>query len=87
MPTINTEPKLNKNFRFDLGNNSSSRAFFCCLRHKKDSYEEIGSRRLLATIKRLKYRQVLHPRLFESAGGRVRERSGVSVVVRQEEER
>ena len=59
MPTVNTEPRFNKNFKFDLRNNSSSRSFFCCLRHKKDSYEEIGSKRLLATIKRLKYRQVL----------------------------
>lgn len=28
LPTINTEPELNKNFTFDLGNNSSSRGFF-----------------------------------------------------------
>lgn len=59
MPTINTEPELNKNFQFDLGNNSSSRAFFCCRRTKKNVYEEIGSQTLLAEIKKAKYRQVM----------------------------
>ena len=28
LPTVNTEPELNKDFVFDLGNNSSSRGFF-----------------------------------------------------------
>jgi esterase/lipase superfamily enzyme len=59
MPTVNTEPELNKNFVFDLGNNSSSRGFYCCRRNKKGSYEEIGSKGLLAAIKESKYRQVL----------------------------
>lgn len=59
MPTINTEPELNKEFEFDLKNNSSSRAFFCCRRNKKNSHEEIGSKNLLAAIKTSKYRQVL----------------------------
>jgi hypothetical protein len=56
MPTINTEPELNTEFTFDLGNNSSSRAFFCCRRKEKDSYEEIGSKNLLAAIKSSKCR-------------------------------
>jgi esterase/lipase superfamily enzyme len=59
MPTINTEPELNKAFTFDLGNNSSSRAFFCCRRKGKDAYEEIGSKSLLTAIKSSKSRQVL----------------------------
>jgi len=56
MPTVNTEPELNKEFQFDLGNNSSSRSFFCCHRHKKDTYQEIGSKNLLAAVKTSKYR-------------------------------
>lgn len=59
MPTINTEPALNKNFVFDLGNNSSGRAFFCCRRIKKGVYEEIGSKGLLTAIKESKHQQVL----------------------------
>ena len=59
MPTINTEPELNKDFKFDDENNSSSRSFFCCRRSKKNAYEEIGSKNLLAAIKSSKYRQVL----------------------------
>jgi len=59
MPTVNTEPDLNKTFDFDLKNNSSSRSFFCCRRHKKGSYEEIGSKSLLTTLKESKYRQIL----------------------------
>ena len=59
MPTINTEPKLNKKFVFDLGNNSSNRAIFCCRRTKKDTHEEIGSKELLSVIKSSKCKQVL----------------------------
>lgn len=59
MPTVNTEPELNSNFVFDLGNNSSSRGFFCCNRVKKGVAEEIGSKKFLAAIKASKYRQVL----------------------------
>ena len=59
MPTVNTEPEFNKDFVFDLKNNSSSRSFFCCLRHKKGKYEEIGSMKMLQTLKAAKYRQVL----------------------------
>ena len=59
MPTVNTEPELNRNFEFDLGNNASNRAFFCCRRHKKGSYEEIGSKALLSEIKKSRYRQVV----------------------------
>lgn len=59
MPTVNTEPAFNTNFQFDLGNNSSSRAFFCCRKTGKDSYEEIGSQNLLSEIKKSAYRQVL----------------------------
>lgn len=59
LPTVNTEPELNKNFIFDLGNNSSSRGFFCCERTKENKYEEIGSQGLLSKIKSSKYRQVL----------------------------
>ena len=59
MPTINTEPELNMDFKFDLENNSSNRAFFCCRRKKKDSHEEIGGKNLLSEIKKSKYRQVL----------------------------
>ncbi|MBD5804362.1 hypothetical protein AZOA_38050 [Azoarcus sp. Aa7] len=59
MPTHNTEPDLNPDFAFDLGNNASSRAFYCCRRKKKDSYEEIGSKALLSAIKESKHRQVL----------------------------
>jgi len=59
MPTVNTEPELNKDFVFDLQNNSSSRSFFCCVRHKKGRYEEIGSMNLLKTLKTAKVRQVL----------------------------
>ncbi|MCL2885746.1 MAG: alpha/beta hydrolase, partial [Betaproteobacteria bacterium] len=59
MPTINTEPEFNRNFVFDLKNNSSSRSFFCCQRHKKGQYEEIGSAALLQALKNSKYRQVL----------------------------
>ncbi len=58
MPTVNTEPELNKNFVFDLKNNSSSRSFFCCRRHKKGQYEEIGPQ-LLQTLKTAKCRQIL----------------------------
>lgn len=59
MPTVNTEPELNKNFVFDLRNNASSRGFFCCRRLRKDVHEEIGSKGLLKAIKESKYRQVL----------------------------
>lgn len=59
LPTHNTEPELNPDFVFDLGNNASSRAFYCCRRKKKDSYEEIGSKALLCAIKESKHRQVL----------------------------
>ncbi|HKO87788.1 MAG TPA: alpha/beta hydrolase [Burkholderiales bacterium] len=59
MPTVNTEPELNKDFAFDLGNNSSSRAFFCCKRKKRGVYEEVGSKGLLSAVKKAKYRQVL----------------------------
>ncbi|HBR50973.1 MAG TPA: hypothetical protein DEA71_12910, partial [Nitrospira sp.] len=58
-PTKNTEPELNTDFVFDLENNASSRAFFCCRRIKKDVHEEIGSKGLLSAIKESKYRQVL----------------------------
>lgn len=58
-PTINTEPDLNRNFRFDLGNNASGRAFFCCRRKKKGSYEEIGSKAMLSALKDSQYRQVM----------------------------
>jgi len=59
MPKINTEPELNTAFEFDLENNSSSRAFFCCRRKQKGSQEEIGSKNFLTAIKNSKYRQVL----------------------------
>lgn len=59
MPTVNTEPELNTSFVFDLGNNSSSRGFFCCSRNKKGAIEEIGSKNFLTAIKESKYRQVL----------------------------
>lgn len=59
MPTVNTEPALNKDFVFDLKNNSSSRSFFCCVRHKKGKHEEIGSMNLLKALKEAKVRQVL----------------------------
>ena len=59
MPTVNTEPELNKNFVFDLKNNSSSRSFFCCRRLKKDKHEEIGSMNLLKELKESKVRQIL----------------------------
>ena len=59
MPTVNTEPEFNKKFKFDLTNNSSSRAFFCCDRQKKDAYEEIGSKNLLSALKEAKFRQIL----------------------------
>lgn len=59
MPTVNTEPELNKEFAFDLKNNSSSRGFFCCERTKPNKYEEIGSQSLLSKIKESKYKQVL----------------------------
>ncbi len=59
MPTVNTEPELNKNFVFDLKNNSSSRSFFCCQRLKKDKHEEIGSMNLLKELKESKVRQIL----------------------------
>lgn len=59
LPTVNTEPALNKNFVFDLNNNASSRSFFCCRRIKKNAHEEIGSQDLLSTVKESKYRQVL----------------------------
>lgn len=59
MPTINTEPELNKEYKFDLENNSSSRAFFCCRRNKDNSHEEIGSKNLLSEIKSSKYRQIM----------------------------
>lgn len=59
LPTINTEPELNKNFAFDLENNASGRSFFCCNRKKKGEYEEIGSKGLLSKIKESKYRQIL----------------------------
>ena len=59
MPTINTEPKLNEKFVFDLENNSSNRAIFCCRRTKEDTHEEIGSKKLLSVIKSSKCKQVL----------------------------
>lgn len=59
MPTRNTEPELNRDFEFDLGNNASNRAFFCCRRKKKGRYEEIGSKALLSGLKAAKHRQVL----------------------------
>lgn len=59
LPTVNTEPKLNKTFQFNLGDNSSGRELFCCVRHKKGSYEEIGSKNLMKAIKESNYRQVL----------------------------
>lgn len=59
MPTINTEPELNKKFEFNLKNNSSSHSFFCCQRNKKKYHEEIGSKNFLSAIKNSKYRQVL----------------------------
>lgn len=58
-PTINTEPELNKNFIFDLENNSSYRGFFCCERVKKDTHKEVGSKAMLAGIKASRYRQIL----------------------------
>lgn len=51
LPKVNTEPKLNPNFEFDLTNNASSRGFFCCRRNKKGKYEEVGSAALLSEIK------------------------------------
>ena len=59
MPTVNTEPDLNKNFVFDLKNNSSSKSFFCCQRIKKGKYEEIGSKGMLSALKIAKWRQIL----------------------------
>ena len=59
MPTVNTEPEFNQHFVFDLKNNSSSRSFFCCRRHQKGKYEEIGSIALLQALKAAKCRQVL----------------------------
>lgn len=59
MPKVNTEPELNKDFQFDLTNNAPGRAFFCCSRKKKNSYEEIGSQGLLSELKASKYRQLL----------------------------
>jgi len=59
MPTVNTEPAFNPDFRFDLGNNAANRAFFCCRRKKKDGYEEVGSQALLSELKASKYRQLL----------------------------
>lgn len=59
LPTINTEPEFNKTFQFNLGDNSSGRELFCCVRHKKGNYEEIGSKNLMQAIKESNYRQVL----------------------------
>jgi esterase/lipase superfamily enzyme len=59
MPKVNTEPALNTDFDFDLGNNASNRAFFCCRRKKSNSYEEIGSQAMLSELKASKYRQIL----------------------------
>lgn len=59
LPTANTEPALNKDFVFDLGNNSSNRGFYCCERTRANKYEEIGSKALLSRIKDSKYRQIL----------------------------
>ena len=59
MPTVNTEPELNKNFVFDMGNNSSSKSFFCCRRVKEGKYEEIGSEGLLPELKKAQWRQIL----------------------------
>lgn len=59
MPTVNTEPELNLRFEFDLGNNASSRGFFCCRRKRRGAYEELGSKNLLSAIKASRYRQVL----------------------------
>ena len=59
MPTVNTEPELNKNFVFDMGNNSSSKSFFCCQRAKKGKYEEIGSVGMLKALKKAQWRQIL----------------------------
>lgn len=58
LPTINTEPEFNKTFQFNLGDNSSGRKLFCCVRHKKGNYEEIGSKNLMQAIKESNYRQV-----------------------------
>ena len=59
MPTINTEPDLNPKFEFDLKNNASNRAFFCCHRAAKGKHKEIGSQAMLSEIKAAKCRQVL----------------------------
>ena len=59
LPTHNTEPELNADFEFDLGNNASSRAFFCCRRKKKGAYEEIGSKGMLSALKECRHRQIL----------------------------
>jgi esterase/lipase superfamily enzyme len=59
MPTENTEPELNTKFKFDLGNNASSRGFFCCRRKANGIHEEIGSQALMSELKASKYRQVL----------------------------
>jgi len=59
MPTVNTEPEFNTDFVFDLKNNSSSRSFFCCVRHKNRKHEEIGSMKMLQMLKAAKARQVL----------------------------
>ena len=59
MPQNDMEPELNKNFVFDLEDNSSGRELYCCRRDEKGMCEEIGSKNLLAAIKASKYRQVL----------------------------
>lgn len=59
MPTVNTEPELNTNFQFDLNNNSSHRAFFCCKRLKVGKYQEVGSKAMLSQLKDSQYRQII----------------------------
>lgn len=59
MPTVDTEPELNKNFIFDLKDNSSGRELYRCRRDGEGMCEEIGSKNLLAEVKGSKYRQVL----------------------------
>lgn len=59
MPTVNTEPELNPDFVFDLQNNSSSRAFYCCRRMANGTIREIGSKAMLGALKASGYRQIL----------------------------
>lgn len=68
MPTVNMEPGFNKNFVFNLGDNSSGREIYCCRRDREGVYEEIDDKNLLAAIKASSYRQVL---LSISTGSRI----------------